>query len=151
MYFTFTISTDTLFTKYSCVTRVVSIEQWLQCLKLIAAPVKLGWDSWIWPWASSSHNNLYKKGNFLNISGWLSENFSCEKHSFGDVRCMRRSCLKIKWIKNCNFYGFICFYCNINLSKTMSHHFLQIITHFVEIIIFLQISELFTEIYGPLE
>ena len=37
---------------------------------------KMGWTSWIWPWASKNYNSLYKEGNVLNISGWLREKFS---------------------------------------------------------------------------
>ena len=37
---------------------------------------KLGWTSEIWPWASKNYNRSYKKGNFQNISGRLSGNFS---------------------------------------------------------------------------
>ena len=76
---------------------------------------KLGWTSEIWPWASKNYNRSYKKGNFQNISGRLSENFSV-KHSW---YC--RWYVRFPWIWNT---GLLC----LSL-KTMDNHVLFITVH----------------------
>ena len=84
---------------------------------------KLGCTSYIWPWARENYSRLYKEGNFLNISGWLRDNFSlkhCEKDLIF-ITCLAQS------LQN-HVYSLLCWRI-VSLSGTISYPMMHMFMH----------------------